>query len=78
MKIRKVSIVRELVGEGPFGSDVPFPNAMVVAEDVAKLRYSLTPEEQETISMAGRKGFLGTGKDIDEDEEGRNRVRGRG
>jgi len=39
-------MVRELMGESPFGSDVPFQNAMMVAEDVARLRYSLTPRNK--------------------------------
>src|SRR4030067_3538380 len=34
---QEVSIVKELIGEGPLGSDVPFPNAQMVAVDVAKL-----------------------------------------
>src|SRR4030066_935593 len=41
---QEVSIIKELSGEGPLGSDFPFPNAQMLAEDVAKLRYSLTPE----------------------------------
>ena len=42
----EVPMVRELVEDRPFGSDVPFQNAMMVAEGVARLRYSLTPEER--------------------------------
>ncbi len=55
---QEVSVVRELVEESPFGSDVPFQNAMMVAEDVAKLRYSLTPEEQERYRWLGEKVSL--------------------
>jgi Xaa-Pro dipeptidase len=55
---QEVSVVRELVGESSFGSDVPFQNAMMVAEDVAKLRYSLTPEEQERYRWLGEKVSL--------------------
>jgi Xaa-Pro dipeptidase len=55
---QEVSVVRELIGESPFGSDVPFQNAMMVAEDVAKLRYSLTPEEQERYRWLGEKVSL--------------------
>jgi Xaa-Pro dipeptidase len=52
---QEVSVVRELVGESSFGSDVSFQNAMVVADDVATLRYSLTPEEQERYRWLGER-----------------------
>ena len=52
---QEVSIVKELTGEGTFGSDVPFPNAMVLAEEAARLRYSLTPEEQKRYRWLGEK-----------------------
>jgi Xaa-Pro dipeptidase len=52
---QEASMVRELMGESPFGSDVPFQNAMMVAEDVARLRYSLTPEEQDRYRWLGEK-----------------------
>jgi Xaa-Pro aminopeptidase len=55
---QEVSIVRELIGEGPLGSDVPFQNAIVVADDVARLRYSLTPEEVERYRWLGEKVSL--------------------
>jgi Xaa-Pro aminopeptidase len=55
---QEISLVRELVGENSFGSDVPFQNAVVVAEDVARLRYSLTPEEQERYRHLGEKVSL--------------------
>jgi len=48
-------IVRDLIGESSFGSDVPFQNAMVIADDVARLRYSLTPEEQERYRWLGER-----------------------
>jgi len=49
------SIIKELVGEGSVGSDVPFPNTITLAEDIARLRYSLTPEEQERYWWLGEK-----------------------
>ena len=52
---QEVSMVRELVGESSFGSDVTFQNARVVADDVATLRYSLTPEEQERYRWLGER-----------------------
>jgi len=52
---QEVSIVKEIVGEGPLGSDVPFPNAIVLAEEVARLRYSLTPEEQKRYRWLGKR-----------------------
>jgi Metallopeptidase family M24 len=55
---QEVSIVKEIVGEGPLGSDAPFPNAMVLAEEVAKLRYSLTPEEQKRYRWLGKRVSL--------------------
>ena len=51
---QEVSIVKEIVGEGLLGSDIPFPNAMVLAEEVAKLRYSLTPDEQKRYRWLGK------------------------
>jgi len=52
---QEVSIVKELAGEGPVGSDVPFPNTSFLAEEIAILRYSLTPEEQERYRWLGEK-----------------------
>src|SRR4030043_752566 len=49
------AIIKELTGEGSRGSDGPFPNAQVLAEDVAKLRYSLTPEQQKRYRWLGKK-----------------------
>lgn len=42
---REASLVREIVGSGAVGCDWPFPDAAMVAEDVVRLRYSLTTEE---------------------------------
>jgi len=52
---QEVPIVKEIVGEGPLGSDVPFPNAIVLSEEVAKLRYSLTQEEQKRYRWLGKR-----------------------
>jgi Xaa-Pro dipeptidase len=52
---QEVAIVKDLVGDGPVGSDVPFPNSTVLAEDIARLRYSLTPEEMDRFRWLGDK-----------------------
>ena len=52
---QEIPVVKELIGDGPLGSDVPFPNAQMLAEDVAKLRYSLTPEEIERYQWLGER-----------------------
>jgi Xaa-Pro aminopeptidase len=52
---QEVSVIKELAGEGPVGSDVPFPNATMLAEDIARLRYSLTPEEIERYRWLGER-----------------------
>lgn len=67
---REVSIIRELVGEGKIGSDVPFPNALVLTEDIARLRYSLTPEEQERYRWLGEKVSLALEKTVMETRKG--------
>ncbi len=50
---QEASLVREVAGEGPVGSDVPFPNTTPVADDIARLRYSMTPEEVERYRWLG-------------------------
>lgn len=64
------AIIKELAGDGSLGSDAPFPNATVLAEDVAKLRYSLTPEEQERYRWLGEKVSLALEKTVMETKKG--------
>lgn len=52
---QEASIIKELTGGSPFGSDVPFPNAMTLTEEIARLRYSLTPEELKRYRWLGKK-----------------------
>lgn len=52
---QEAPLVRELVGEGSLGSDVPFPHAVTLAEEIARLRYSLTPEEVERYRWLGKR-----------------------
>jgi Xaa-Pro dipeptidase len=42
---REASVVAEIVGTGALGSDVPFSKAIVLTEEIARLRYSLTANE---------------------------------
>jgi Xaa-Pro dipeptidase len=42
---REASTVTEIVGAGALGCDVAFPNAAVLTEEIARLRYSLTADE---------------------------------
>jgi Xaa-Pro dipeptidase len=67
---QEVSVIRELIGESTFGSDVPFQNAMMVADDVAKLRYSLTPEEQDRYRWLGEKASLALEKTVMKTKKG--------
>lgn len=52
---RETSIIKELTGEVPLGSDVPFPNAVMLTEEIARLRYSLTPDELKRYRWLGKK-----------------------
>ena len=52
------------------GSDVPFPNAVMLAEEIARLRYSLTPEEQERYRWLGEKVSLALEKAVMETRQG--------
>jgi Xaa-Pro dipeptidase len=51
----EVYLIKELAGEGQLGSDAPFPNALPLVEDIARLRYSLTPEERERYQWLGER-----------------------
>jgi len=51
---QEVSIIRELMGSGQLGADAPFPDSIALAEDIARLRYSLTPEEYERYQWLGQ------------------------
>ena len=61
---QEVSILKELIGDGPVGCDVPFPNTLMLAEEIARLRYSLTPEEQDRYRWLGEKVSLALEKTL--------------
>src|SRR5512137_51020 len=52
---QETAIVKELVGAGPLGCDVPLPNTVNVAADVVRLRFSFTPSEIERYRWLGEK-----------------------
>jgi len=63
-------IVKELIGDGPVGSDVPFPNTVMVAEEVAKLRYSLTLEEVQRYRWLGERVSIALEKTLMKTKKG--------
>jgi Xaa-Pro dipeptidase len=67
---QEVSVIKELIGEGPLGSDVPFPNATALTEEISRLRYSLTPEELERYRWLGEKSSLALEKTVMETKPG--------
>lgn len=67
---REISILKELVGEGPVGCDVHFPNTILLAEEIARLRYSLTPAELERYRWLGEKVTLAVEKTLMETQRG--------
>ncbi len=69
---QEISIIKELVGGGPLASDVPFPHAAVLPEEIARLRYSLTPEEYERYRWLGEKVSLALERTLMETEKGEN------
>lgn len=52
---QEAKIIKELAGGGKIASDWPFPDATVLVEDIARLRYCLTPEEIERYLWLGEK-----------------------
>lgn len=67
---RELSTVNELLGGGKLGADVPFPNAEILVEDIARLRYSLTPEERERYRWLGEKVSVALERTLSETRRG--------
>lgn len=63
-------VVKALVKEGGLGSDVPFPGAVTVAEDIARLRYSFTPEEVKRYRWVGEKASVALEKTMMDTRKG--------
>lgn len=51
---RRDDTIKEIVGDGVLGSDVPLPDAKNIASALDPCRYSLTPEEIERYRWLGR------------------------
>lgn len=67
---QEVNMVKDLGGEGPVGCDVPFPHTVMMAEEIARLRYSLTPAELERYRWLGEKVSLAMEKTLLETKRG--------
>jgi Xaa-Pro aminopeptidase len=63
-------IMKELTGDGPVGCDVPFPNTVMVTEEVAKLRYSLTLEEVQRYRWLGERVSIALEKTLMKTKKG--------
>jgi len=67
---QEASIVKDLVKEGLVGCDVSFPNTVALTDEIARLRYSLTPEEQERYRWLGEKASLALEKTLMKTKKG--------
>jgi len=67
---QEAGIVKSLVKESAIGADVPFPDAVTLTEDIARLRYSLTPEEIERYRWLGERTSLALEKTLQETRKG--------
>ncbi len=60
----EATLVGSLVGKGRVGCDVPFPDALTMTEEIARLRYCLTVEEQDRYRWLGEKASLALEKTL--------------
>jgi Xaa-Pro dipeptidase len=67
---REAAAVAEIVDVGALGSDVPFPNAAVLTEEIARLRYSLTAEELVRYRWLGERVSAALEKTVAATEQG--------
>ena len=63
-------ILRTLVGKGLVASDVFVPDTRLMAEEIARLRYSLTPAEVERYRWLGERVSLAVEKTLTETTRG--------
>ena len=52
---QEAALIASLVGDGPLGSDVAYPGAVNIAEEIVRLRFSLTPGEMERYRWLGER-----------------------
>jgi Xaa-Pro dipeptidase len=64
------AIVKGVVKEGLLGSDVPFPGAVTVTEEITRLRYSFTPEEAGRYRWLGERASLALERTLHETRKG--------
>ena len=55
----ETALIKKLAGGGKIGCDAGFPEAEVLPEDIARLRYSLTPDEVERYRWLGERVSMG-------------------
>ena len=67
---QEAAIVKALIKGGSLGSDVPFTGAVTVAEEFARLRYSLMAEEVERYRWLGETASLALEKTMEETRKG--------
>jgi Xaa-Pro aminopeptidase len=66
----EASVLRSLVGKGLVACDVFAPDTRMMAEDIARLRYSLTPSEVERYRWLGERATQAIEKTVVETERG--------
>ena len=66
----ETALIKKLAGGGKTGCDAGFPEAEVLAEDIARLRYSLTPQEVERYHWLGTRVSTGLEKTMMETRPG--------
>lgn len=67
---QEAALVAALMDGGPLGADVTFPEARPMAEEIARLRYSLTPEEIQRYRWLGEKVSSALEKTLLETQKG--------
>jgi len=67
---QEAAILKDLAGEGSVGCDVHFPHTTMMAEEIAQLRFSLTPAELERYRWLGERVSLAVEKTLMDTKKG--------